>query len=373
MQLRPALRYLAYPANGASLILIALTSILFSVGWWARLFGVPLMIIMLTWFLKFGLVTVEHIAWQVEGKPVLSVEMLNPVEQKKSFVLLIVAGVFAFFIFAARVRLGAAGAAVAGLLAVALMPAAVAVQTGRDSARKGLDVREWFKVIRWLKFDYLRVLVGLVVVWLLGVILLLGPPHDTVPLFVLVAILMFGWLSVLALLGGAILERRLEDPDDTPLEKRELEVSPGEIERRREHVVDGIYGEWRSGAQKNAWQTLMRTVEDSDDPIDELRWLHERISRWPEQRLSARIAQELVPRLLATSRYGEAIAVTRRQLEADTEYRPITAEETLRIARVARDGGDRPTARALLQDFGRLFPNDPLQHVAAELRRELER
>jgi hypothetical protein len=373
VQLRPALRYLAYPANGASLILIALTSLLFCIGWWARVFGLPLMFIMLTWFLKYGLVTVEHIAWKVEGKPVLSVEMLNPVEQKKPLVLVIVVGVFVFVIFAARVRLGNVAAALVGLAAIALLPAAVAVQTGHDSARKGLDVREWFKLIRWLNFDYARVLLGIAVVWLAGVILLLGPPREALPLFVRVAILMFGCLSVLALLGGAILEKRLADPDDSPLERRELEVSPEEIERRREHQLDSIYGEWRSGAQKNAWQTLMRIVKESESPIDELRWLHERTAGWEEPRLSARIAQELVPRLLATSRYGEAIAVTRQRLAADADYRPVTADETLRIVRVARDGGDRPTARALLHDFQRFFPKDPLLPVAADLARDLER
>jgi hypothetical protein len=49
------------------------------------------------------------------------------------------------------------------------------------------------------------------------------------------------------------------------------------------------------------------------------------------------------------------------------------SNETLRIARIARDGGDRPTARALLRDFQRIFPNDPLQPAADELSRELQR
>jgi len=372
MQLRATLGYLAYPANGASLILIALTSILISVGWWARIFGAPLMIIMLTWFLKYGLVMVEHIAWQVEGKPVLSVEMLNPVEQKKSFVLLIVVVVFSFMIVGARSLLGNVGGTIVGLAAVALLPAAVAVQTVSDCARRGFNVRAWIAVIRWLRFDYARLLVGIVIVWLLAIVLLLGPPSEMLPLFIRVAIVMFGWLSVLALLGGAILERRLADPDDTPLEKVEREVSPEDTERRREHQLDSIYGEWRSGAQKNAWLTLMRFVEGSNDPIGELRWLHERVLRWHQPTLSTRIAQELVPRLLTVSRYGEAIATTRRQLQEDSDYHPSTADETLRMVRVARDGGDRSTARTLLRNFPRFFPGDPLQPVADDLVRDLE-
>ena len=147
MQLRSAIHHLAYPVNGASLMPIALTSILISIGWSTFVFGAPLVVIMLTWYLKFGLAMVEHIAWQVEGKPVLAIEMLNPVEQKKSLVLLILVGVFVFGIFAVRRVLGNTGCALFALLAVTLLPAAVTVQTVRDSARIAFNIREWFAVI----------------------------------------------------------------------------------------------------------------------------------------------------------------------------------------------------------------------------------
>jgi hypothetical protein len=117
----------------------------------------------------------------------------------------------------------------------------------------------------------------------------------------------------------------------------------------------------------------MRTVEASESPIDELRWMLERIATWEEPRLADRVAQEMVPRLLTISRYGEAISVTRQRLAVDPGFRPVTATETLRMVRVARDGGDRPTARALLRDFRQIFPNDPLIPVAEELARELQR
>jgi hypothetical protein len=373
VQLHSALRYLAYPANLASIIFIVFASILFSVAVWAGIFGLPLQAIMLTWFFKYGLVTVEHIAWKVEGEPVLSVEMLNPIEQPKSIVLLIITGVFFAILYAALYWLGPIFGAIVGLLAVGLLPAIVAVQTAADSALLALNPVEWYRLIRWMKSDYVLVLIGILAFWLFAVMLLLTPLRAALPLVVIVAALMFAWLSVLALLGGAILERRISDPDDSPLERRELEVSPEEIRKQRDRQIDSIYGEWRNGAQKNAWQTLLRTVNDSNDPVDELRWMLERISGWPEPKLADRVAQELVPRLLSISRFGEAIAVTRQRLAADPEYRPVTAYETLRMVRVARDGGDRPTARALLRDFPRFFPNDPLQAAADDLARQLQR
>jgi hypothetical protein len=224
-----------------------------------------------------------------------------------------------------------------------------------------------------MKSDYLLVLACILIYWLFAYILLVTPLGDHVPLFVLIVALMFGWLAVQALLGGAIRERRISDPDDSPVERFDEGLSQLQIERARERKIDRIYGEWRSGAQKNAWETLMREAEESADPIGELRWMLERMTGWDEPRLMNRMVQELVPRLIAISRFSEAITLTRQRLAADPGYRPVTATETLRIARIARDGGDRPTARALLRDFPRIFPNDPLQPAADELARELQR
>lgn len=374
MRLDSAIRYLAYPANLASGIFIVFTGSLLALAITVGAFGLPLAAIMLTWFFKYGLVTVEHICWKVEGEPVLSVEMVHPLQQSKSFVLLIITGIFFAIFYAAQYWAGPIAGAVIGLAAVGLLPAVVAVQTATDTALLALDPRQWYRLLRWLKQDYLLVLGAIFVFWILAFALVVFEPiSDHVWLFFKIVLLMFAWLSALSLLGGVILERRLADPDDSPMERAELEVTAADIQRERERKIDSIYGEWRSGAQKNAWQTLLRTVESSESPVDELRWMLERISTWEEPRLAGRIAQELVPRLLAISRYGEAISVTRQRVTVDPGYRPVTASETLRMVRVARDGGDRPTARALLRDFATIFPNDPLIPVAEELARELQR
>jgi hypothetical protein len=375
VQLSSTVRYLAYPANLASLMFIALASVVLVFGTWGGMFGVPLVIIMLTWTLKYGLVMVEHIANGAPSEPVLSVEMLNPLEQKKSLMQLIVVAEMFGIAWAAQYWLGKIGGAIVALAAIALLPAVVAIQTVTDTALKGLDPREWYGIVRWLKGDYLQVLGSVAGLWLVAMVLVSQPVSGALPLIVPVALLMFGWFSVLALLGGTIRERRISDPEDPVIEPVEFQLSPEEIERQRDRHIDRIYAEWRSGAHRNAWQTLMRIVEGSSDPIGELRWLHERVTAWaePQPRLTRRVSQELAQRLLAASRYSEAITITRQNLAADPEYRPITAQETIRMARVARDGGDRPTARALLHDFQRFFPNDPLQSVADEMAQQLQR
>jgi len=376
--LTTAAGYLARAINLSSILFVVFAGALMAWASTAKMFGFPLILIMLTWFFRYGLLMIEHVAWNGAEAPVLEVEMLNPLDQTRSGILLFITGVFFAIYYAAQYwstqLFGTRVVGVfVGLAAVGLLPAIAAVQVAKDRALQALDPREWFHLIRWMKTDYLIVLACILIYWLFAYILLVTPLGDYVPLFVEIALLMFGWLAVQALLGGAIRERRISDPDDSPIERFEEAPSQDAIDKERERKIDRIYGEWRSGAQKNAWQTLMREVEESGDPIEELRWMVERISRWDEPRLINRVVQELVPRLIAISRFSEAITYTRQRLAADPGYRPVTATETLRIARIARDGGDRPTARALLRDFQLIFPNDPLQPAADELARELQR
>jgi hypothetical protein len=371
--LQLAAKYLAKAFGLASVMLVLIAGLTIALSAPTGVLAIPLIAIMSTWFFRYGLLMVEHVAWDQVDEPVLSVEMLNPLEQGKAMVLLFVTGVFFAIFYGAQYWFGRIAGAFVGLAAVGLLPAVIAVQTAKDRALLALNPVDWFHAIRWLKTDYLLVLATILFYWVLGYILLLTPLSEHVPLFVQILLLMFGWLATFALLGGAIRERRISDPDDSPLERYEEGESQEEIARRRERKIDSIYGEWRSGAQKNAWQTLMREVEESGDPVEELRWIQERVAGWPEPRLANRVAQELVPRLIAISRFGEAITVTRQRLAADPDYRPVTAMETLRMVRIARDGGDRPTARALLRDFQRVFPNDPLQSAADELAAQLQR
>ena len=378
MTLTTAASYLARAFSLSSLMFVVLASALMAVAFKVGLFGIPLFLIMLTWFFRYGLLMMEYVAWNGAEAPVLEVEMLNPLEQTKSGILLFITGVFFAIYYGAQYwsyqLLGTRVVGVfVGLAAVGLLPAIAAVQVAKDRALQALNPLDWFHLIRWMKSDYLLVLGCILVYWLFAYIMLVTPLGEHVPLFFQIALLMFGWLAVLALLGGGIRERRISDPDDSPVERFDEGPSQQDIERERERKIDRIYGEWRSGAQKNAWQTLMREAEESGDPIGELRWVLERVARWDEPRLLNRIVQELVPRLVAISRFGEAINLTRQRLAADPTYRPVSATETLRIARIARDGGDRPTARALLRDFQTIFPNDPLQSAADELARELQR
>lgn len=143
--------------------------------------------------------------------------------------------------------------------------------------------------------------------------------------------------------------------------------------RERDRQVDRIYAEWRGGAHRNAWFTVLKQVEAAEDPVAELGFLYDRIALWPEPGLANRLAQELLPHLLRERRLGEALKLTAERLQADANFRPRAGADALRLAQLARDGGERPTARLLLEGFDRHYPDDPGLALARELQQQLQR
>ncbi|HKE95788.1 MAG TPA: hypothetical protein VKB34_15840, partial [Povalibacter sp.] len=184
---------------------------------------------------------------------------------------------------------------------------------------------------------------------------------------------MYLWLALFTLIGGVLRERR----DDLGLDA-DLEPEPGpedgkQREQERARLIDRIYAQWRGGAQHNALQTIAAQLGSAADPMAELQWLYESIAQWPDPRLANRLAQQLLPQLLAARRNGEALDIARARLKTDGNFRPESGETTLRLALLARDAGDRPVARTLLSDFDQRYPRDPALTAAISLREQLER
>jgi len=138
-------------------------------------------------------------------------------------------------------------------------------------------------------------------------------------------------------------------------------------------LLDRIYAQWRGGSQRNAMETATTEIASSNDPLDDLQWLYQQASQWPDKRLAARLALPLMHRLLNAGRNGEALDIARAHIRLDFKFRPEEGADAIRLARLARDAGDRPTARALLADFADVYPRDPAHTTAALLYRQLER
>jgi hypothetical protein len=332
------------------------------------LFGIPLALILSSWYLKYSFAILDAATTGVAEPPVLSVEMINPFGERRSMVLLAIVVAVFFASGAARYWFGDIGAVGVGLLAFAVVPGIIAVQGFTGSIIQSLNPVLWLGTVRQLGADYARLLGAIAAVCVLGGLAL------QLPLVLGIAGVLYCGLAIQGLIGGLLFEHRKDDWfDEANLPIRRLSGDDPHLEDTRNRFIDSVYAEWRSGARQNAWRDVVSQYEKSDEPLEEMRWMYHRIAVWPDPGLANRLAQELVPRLLAMRNHSESFEIVRKRLAADRNFRPIASGDLIRLATLARDVGDRATARALLREFDRFYPNDPQQAAAEALTREVQR
>lgn len=369
------LRYLAIPLRTAPLLLIGTFSILLVVAAKAGLIGIPLGLILLSWFTKYSFVLMDAMAEGVVEPPVLSIEMVNPLSEQRPMVLLgLTIGLF-YASNSASYWIGERGALVLTFAVGAILPAVVAVQGATGMVVQSLNPRRVLGLIARLRGDYVVILGFIGLVWLFSRFVVESALGDALPFILRIALLMYAWLAIFSLIGGVLWERRFDiglDDAHTP-----ESIDPGEDadvpdERQRDKEIDRIYAEWRGGAHANAWKSVLALVGQGSDPIVELRWLYQRAAQWPDGRLADRLAREVVPRLLAKRHTGEALDLVRERLRKDARFRPTGSADLLTLVHLARTAGDRATARLLLQDFSKLYPDDPAQAIVDRLNTQLQ-
>lgn len=376
MQFSPVFRYLAVPLRSAPLMLIVTFSILFLIVKYAGLLGLPLGLLLLSGFISYGFILLTAVTAGVDEPPVLTIEMMNPVSGGRSLAVFIIVTAVFFLSRSASHWMSPVLSGLLALSAVAVLPAVIAIQGATDSVAQSLNLVRCFRLMARLRADYLQIIAAVAWFAMLGYLIVGTLVGSMVPFIVRAAYFMYAWLATLTLIGGVMYERRFDialDDADTPEWTDPDTTGDAAREKERDRQVDRIYAEWRGGARSNAWTSISKQVEHCADPILELEWLYERISRWPEPQLANRLAQELVPRLFAAKRHGDALDITRERLKAYPDFRLLEGGDLIRLARLASDAGDRPAARAMLHNFQRFFPDDPLQPVAAELQQQLAR
>jgi hypothetical protein len=368
-------RYLAMPLQTAPLLLIGIFSILLVVAAKAGLIGIPLGLILLSWFSKYSFVLMDRLAEGVAEPPVLSTEMVNPLDEQRPMILLLMAIGLFYASDAASYWIGNRGALVLRFAVGALLPAVVAVQGATGMVVQSLNPRRVLGLIARLRGDYLLILGFIALVWVFSRFVVESAVGDMLPLVLRIALLMYAWLATFSLIGGVLFERRFDIGLDDVNALESLDTGDDEDtpdERARDREMDRIYAEWRGGAHANAWKTVLSLVDKSSDQIAELRWLYQRAAQWPDGRLADRLARELLPRLLAKRITGEALDLTRDRLKRDPRFRPTGSADLLTLVQLARTAGDRANARLLLRDFSTLYPGDPAQAMVDRLNTQLQ-
>ena len=370
--MRRLLSLLFLPARSTPLVLIICFALGLTLATRSGLLGLPLALILLSWYFKYGYVVLDTTLRGFDEPPVLSVDMVNPASEQRPLGQLLIIGVFYGGTRAAAPLIGDEAVTVLRLTALAFLPACVAVLGVSRSIFEAVNPVVLLKTIRILGPSYLLLVAAtalpVAIAWL--VVREIGDLHLTITL----ALIMFGGLAAFSVIGGVLYDKRAElglDAWKSPERSRERDER--DTRKRHERVIDELYGHWRSGARTEARQAAEQWLASRDYDFEEFDWLCERLLLWPDRRLAHRLAQEHITRLLVAKRAPQALKIARRHLAADADFRPALAAELIRLVTLARDAGDRPLARRLLADFEQYYANDPAAPIARELQQDLAR
>jgi hypothetical protein len=363
------LHHLTRPTRGGAAALLLVFSVLLSLAARAGLMGIPVALILTSWFFKYAYILFDHTVRGFDEPPTLDIQMLNPLDEQRPLAQVAILGLIYLAVNFAWQAMGSTVAIVIGVLALLLLPASVAILGLEGNALKAAYPVAWARMALRLGPMYLLVLAIIGGYALL--IVLLGRWELWLP--VRIAIFMFCILSIFSVLGGALYERRHEleletwaSPEQTVerLRRQELRVSEKE-------VMDA-YGQMRAGSNTRAWELLQNWLASRGNDPEDYFWLCGRVTTWGDPRYLTRLTEDYVERLLALKRNGDAFDVVARRLADDPSFRPKTAAATLQIAQIAVTGGGAPrVARTLLADFAVRFAGDPGIPAAAALARHL--
>jgi hypothetical protein len=363
------IRHLIRPARGGSAAVVIVFSVLLALAAHAGIMGIPLALILTSWFFKYAYIVFDHTVRGFDEPPTLDMQMLNPLDEQRPLAQVAILGLIYVAVNFAQARMGPAVGIAIAVVALLLLPASVAILGLEGNVLKAAYPVAWMHMVVRLGPMYLLVLAVIAGYALL--IVLLARWELWLP--VQIAIFMFCILSVFSVLGGALYERRHElglevwaSPELTEELKRKQAL------RESEKEVWEAYGQMRVGSHTHAWQLLQAWLSSRGNAPDDYRWLCGRVATWGDPRYVTRLTEEHVDRLLTLRRSGEALDVVAGRLSDDPAFRPKSAAATLEIARIAAAGGGKSSvARTLLADFPARFAGDPSVAAATALARHL--
>ena len=366
----PALfRHLARPARGGAAAVVVVFAFLLVIAAKGRLVGIPLALIVMSWFFKYAYILFDHTVRGFDEPPTLSIEMVNPVNEQRPLGQVLILGVLFFALKLAQSYLGTPAAIALGVIFLFFLPASVAVLGLESNILKAAYPVAWFHVVRGLGLLYGAVLLVIFAVWLvLGLLWRLALWESLE-----IALGLFAILSIFSFLGGVIYERRHELGIETwASPERTAELESKEEWRGHEKLVMDAYGLMRAGSHIKSWEMLFDWLKSRGFLPEDYRWLCERTVQWDDPRYITRLTEDYVARLLVLKRTGEALDAVVQRLQLDPNFRPKSAADTLSVAQLAgRGGGASRVARTLLSDFAARFAGDPRVATAVALKDHL--
>jgi hypothetical protein len=363
------LHHLVRPARSGAAAVLVVFAFLLVLAAKAGLVGIPLALLVISWFFKYAYVLFDHTVRGFDEPPTLDIQMMNPVNEQRPLAQVAILALIGYAVYLTQEHVGAIAAIGLAVVCLFFLPASVAILGLESNILKAANPVYWFSLVRGLGILY-----GAVLLVVLGYALglrLLGAFDLWLP--VEIGLGMFAVLSVFSFLGGALYERRHELNLETWVSpERTAALETQQTLRENDQLVHEAYGLMRAGSHVKSFRMLEEWLKGRGYTPEDYRWLCERTASWDDPRYVTRLTEEFVARLLMLKRTGEALDVVGQRLDLDPGFRPKSAADTLSIAQLAARGGGAPrVARILLSDFAARFAGDSQVATAQALKDHL--
>src|SRR5580700_5529583 len=100
------LRHLLRPARGGAAAVLIVFAILLTIAARARVMGIPLALILASWFFKYAYILFDHTVRGFDEPPTLDIQMLNPLDEQRPLAQVVILGLIYFALNFAQVKLG---------------------------------------------------------------------------------------------------------------------------------------------------------------------------------------------------------------------------------------------------------------------------
>lgn len=343
-------RYLLVPFQVTPLLLVLSFSFGLLVAEKAGFLGIPLALILLSWFFKYCFVLLDSIIAGEDEPPVLSIEMVNPIDEQRPLALALLIACEGALIFVIRQHFGTG----AGLGALVFVVLALPAHIGLLGMTRNLLHTIWppalFSLVSILRARYLLLDAVMLSAGTIGYATVV---HGGYPWGALI-VSMWALLITFATVGGMLFEHRIElGIDSKTRQERMVERDARELQLERARLLDEAYNGYRMGKPQEAWRLiegwLQRDVKlgTTEITLTEYRVLLEATSRWDDKRAADQLANTLVSLLLARRATGEALTVVERRLATNPRFQVLPEAHAARIAELAGAAGKRALQRQL--------------------------